>query len=92
VFIRLKISTGRKKKKERKRCDQFISIALGSGLELDPPHPPCVSLEATNWGGPSDEAGKTEVPGGVCTIKIPPCSKALSAEYRSKFAALHRQW
>jgi hypothetical protein len=46
------------------------------------------------WGSPSDETGKTEAP---ChwrcgTIKIPPCSKALSAEHRPNFAALHQQW
>jgi hypothetical protein len=40
-------------------------------------------------GGPSDETGKTEV---LChsrcgTIKIPPCSKALSAEHRPKFCS-----
>jgi hypothetical protein len=41
-----------------------------------------------------DETGKTEVPcpSRCGTIKIPPYSKALSAEHRPKFAALHRQW
>jgi hypothetical protein len=39
--------------------------------------------------GPSDETGKTEVPShSRCgTIKIPPCSKALSAEHRPKFCS-----
>jgi hypothetical protein len=45
--------------------------------------------EAPEWGGPSDETGKTEV---LChsrcgAIKIPPCSKALSAEHRPKFCS-----
>jgi hypothetical protein len=41
----------------------------------------------------SDETGKTEVPchSRFGTIKIPPCSKALSAEHRLNIAALHRQ-
>jgi hypothetical protein len=43
----------------------------------------------TEWGGPSDEIGKTKVPcNSRCdTIKIPPCSKALSFEQRPKFTA-----
>jgi hypothetical protein len=43
--------------------------------------------------GPSDETGKTVVPchSSCGTIKIPPCSKALSAEHIDlNFAALHR--
>jgi hypothetical protein len=53
-------------------------------VRIDPPHP-----HATDWGGPSDETGKTEV---SChsrsgTIKIPPCSKALSAEHMPKFCS-----
>jgi hypothetical protein len=41
------------------------------------------------WGGPSDETWKTEAPCHIwCgTIKIPPCSKALSAEHRPKFCS-----
>jgi hypothetical protein len=47
----------------------------------------CVLHGATKWGGSLDETGKTEV---TChcrcgTMKIPPCSKALSAEHRTKF-------
>jgi hypothetical protein len=40
--------------------------------------------------GLSDETVKTEAPcrSRCGTIKIPPCSKALSAEHRPKFAAL----
>jgi hypothetical protein len=36
-----------------------------------------------------NETGKTEVPchSRCCTIKIPPCSKALSAEHRPKFCS-----
>jgi hypothetical protein len=46
-----------------------------------------VSEEATDWGGPSDETGKTEVPchSRCSSIKIPPSSRALCAEYRPKF-------
>jgi hypothetical protein len=45
-----------------------------------------VSLEASEWGGHPGETGKNEVPShSRCgTIKIPPCSKALGAEYRLK--------
>jgi hypothetical protein len=41
--------------------------------------------EASEWGGPSDETGKTEIPchSRCGTIKI----KALSAEHRSKFCS-----
>jgi hypothetical protein len=46
--------------------------------------------------GLSDETVLIEVPcrSSCGTIKIPPCSKGLSAEHRPKFAALacHRQW
>jgi hypothetical protein len=40
--------------------------------------------------GLSDKTGKTEVQcrSRCGLIKIPPCSKALSAEHRLKFAAL----
>jgi hypothetical protein len=45
---------------------------------------PCESWEAIEWGSPSNETGKTETPcpSRCGTIKIPPCSKALSAEQR----------
>jgi hypothetical protein len=51
---------------------------------------PWVSQEVTEWGGPSDETGKTDA---LCRsrcgmIKIPSCSKAPSAEYRPKFCSL----
>jgi hypothetical protein len=48
----------------------------------------------TEWGGPLDETRKNETPShSWCgTKKIPPCSKALSAEHnKAKAAALHRQ-
>jgi hypothetical protein len=55
-------------------------------VKTDPPHP----LEATKWGGPSDVTGKTEA---LChrrcgKIKIPQCSKALSAQHGPKFCSL----
>jgi hypothetical protein len=52
----------------------------------------CVSYKATEWGGPSDENGTTEAlcHSRCCTIKIPLCSKALSAEHKPKFLDLHR--
>jgi hypothetical protein len=42
------------------------------------------------WGSPLDETRKTEVPchSRCDTIKISPCSKALSAEHRPKFYSL----
>jgi hypothetical protein len=48
-----------------------------------------VRIEATEWGGPSEETGKTEVPchSRCGTIKIPPCSKALSAEHGAEFCS-----
>jgi hypothetical protein len=50
--------------------------------------------ETTSYKTIEDETGKTEVPcqSRCGTIKIPPCSKALSVEHRPKFLALHRQW
>jgi hypothetical protein len=50
---------------------------------------PCVSQESTEWDSPSDETGKTEAPchSRCGTIKIPPCSEALSAEHRPKFCS-----
>jgi hypothetical protein len=65
---------------------QFAIYPVRIRVRIDPPHPR-VSYEATEWGSPSDETGKTEA---LChskcgTIKIPPSSKALSAEHRPKF-------
>jgi hypothetical protein len=42
---------------------------------------------AIDWGGPSDETGKTEAPchSRCGAIKILPCSKALGAKHRPKF-------
>jgi hypothetical protein len=57
-------------------------------VRIGPPYPhACRKRRLHDWGGPSDETGKTEV---LChsrcgTIKIPFCSKALSAEHRPKF-------
>jgi hypothetical protein len=59
-------------------------------VRIDAPHThPCVSYEATEWGGPADETGKTEAPchSRCGTIEIPPCSKALIAEQRPKFCS-----
>jgi hypothetical protein len=43
---------------------------------------------------PSNDTGKIQVPyhSRCGTIKIPPCSKALSAEHRPKFLTLQWQW
>ena len=56
-------------------------------VRIGPPHP--LVCRKSEWGGPSDETGKTEVPchSRCGTIKIPPCSKALSAEQRHKFCS-----
>jgi hypothetical protein len=57
-------------------------------VRIDPPRPlVCCYKEATEWGSPSDETRKAEAPyhSRCGTIKIPPCSKALSAEHRPKF-------
>jgi hypothetical protein len=60
-------------------------------VRMDPPHPlVCrTNVRATNWGGPSDETEKNENPchSRCGTIKIPPCSKALSAERRPKICS-----
>jgi hypothetical protein len=64
-------------------------------VRIDSPHPLMCLKKATEWGGPSDETGKTEVPlhSRCGMIKIPPFSKALSAEHIGlNFAALHRHW
>jgi hypothetical protein len=58
-------------------------------VRIGPPHPHACHMRRLNGGGPSDETVKTEV---LChsrcgTIKIPPCSKALSAEHRPKFCS-----
>jgi hypothetical protein len=60
--------------------------SVGIQVRIGPPHLP----EATEWGGPSDETGKTEVPchSRCGTIKILPCSRALRAEHRPKFCSL----
>lgn len=48
---------------------------------------PCLSLEVTKWGSPSDEITKIETPchSRCDTINVPPCSKAASSEHRPKF-------
>jgi hypothetical protein len=60
-------------------------------VRIDPPHPLVSPKRRLNGGGgvPSNETGKTEVPrhSRCGTIKIPPCSKALSAEHRPKFCS-----
>jgi hypothetical protein len=59
---------------------------------IDPPHLLVCRKKRLNGvdRGPSDETGKTEAPchGRCGTIKIPPYSKDLSAEDRSKFCRL----
>jgi hypothetical protein len=54
---------------------------------IDPSHPLMSRKRRLNGGGPSDKTGKTETPchSRYGTIKIPPCSKALSADHRPKF-------
>jgi hypothetical protein len=63
-----------------------VELSVRIRVRIGPLHPPCMPQEVTDWGGPLDEAGKTEVPCHSIsgTIKIPPCSKALSAELRPK--------
>jgi hypothetical protein len=56
-------------------------------VRLDLPHPHVCRKTQLVGGGPSDETGETEA---LChsrcgTMKIPPCSKALSAEHRPNF-------
>jgi hypothetical protein len=53
----------------------------------DPPHTLVCRKMPQNGAGPSDETWKLH---GM--IKIPPCSKALSADIGLNFAALHRKW
>jgi hypothetical protein len=45
--------------------------------------------DATKWGGPLDETGKSEAPchSRCGTVNIPPCSKTLSAEHRPRFCS-----
>jgi hypothetical protein len=58
-------------------------------VRINPPHPLVCRKRRLNGGDPSEETGKTEVPchSRCCTIKIPPCSKALSIEHRPKFCS-----
>jgi hypothetical protein len=58
-------------------------------VRIDPPHPLVCRKKRLNRGGLSDETEKTEAPShSRCgTIKIPPCSKALSAEHKPKFCS-----
>jgi hypothetical protein len=60
-------------------------------VRIGHPHP-LVCRKVTKWGVPLDETRKMEVPchSRCGTIKIPPCSKAMSAEQlRLNFAALN---
>jgi hypothetical protein len=56
-------------------------------VRIGPLHPLASRKRRLNGGVPSDETGKTEEPcRSECgTIKIPPNSKALSAEHTPKF-------
>jgi hypothetical protein len=51
--------------------------------------PFCVMYEATEWGSLSDETGKTEAPchSRCGTIKVPPYSKAMGDEHRTKICS-----
>jgi hypothetical protein len=55
-------------------------------VRIGPPHPLACRKRRLN---PLDETGETEVPchSRCGTIKIPPCSKALSAEHGPKFCS-----
>jgi hypothetical protein len=72
----------------------LLFIPVGIQVRIDPPNPLVCRKRRLNEGYLSDETVKYEVPcrSRCGMIKIPPCSKALSAEYRPKFAALHWQW
>ena len=52
---------------------------------------PGLSYKATKWAVLQDETKKTEVPclSWYDTIKISPCSKAISAQQRYSYVALH---
>jgi hypothetical protein len=39
----------------------ITSVSMRIRVRIDPPHPLVYRKEATKWGGPSDETGKTEV-------------------------------
>jgi hypothetical protein len=63
---------------------------LNSGnFTREPSHTLVCLKKRLKWGCPSDEIGKTKVQSHSSgdTIKIPPCSKALSAEHRPKFCS-----
>jgi hypothetical protein len=64
--------------------DPFSAHNLCKYLESSPKH---VIINVI--GDPSDETGKIEAPchSRCDMIKIPPCSKALSAEHRPKFCS-----
>jgi hypothetical protein len=66
----------------KKSKHSIINRPVSIRVRIDPPY-----TLICRRGGHSDETGKTEV---TChsrcgTIKIPPCSKVLSAEHRPKF-------
>jgi hypothetical protein len=78
----LKPSVGRVQGAKLPKAEEFLhvkGVKMGEG-------------DSNGGGGarrPLDETGKTEAlcQGRCGTIKIPPCSKALSAEHRPKFCS-----
>jgi hypothetical protein len=62
-----------------------VRIQVRIGL----PHPLVSRKRRLNGGGPLEESGKTEASfqNRCGTIKIPPCSKAMSATHRPKFGS-----
>jgi hypothetical protein len=66
-------------------------------VRIYPPHPLVCHKKAIEWGGPSDQKKKKKIKINIKKrtktkmwhdIKIPHCSKALSAEHRPKFCSL----
>jgi hypothetical protein len=65
----------------------FVSVPVRIRVRIDPSHPLVCCKRRLNGAVLRMETGKTEVPchSRCSTIKIPPCSKALSADNRPKF-------
>jgi hypothetical protein len=68
----------------------YECVVVPSNTTIEDPGKNRLSTSPCEWGGPSDETRKTEVPchSRCGAIKIPPCSKARSAEHRPKFYSL----
>jgi hypothetical protein len=71
----------------------IVTFPVRIRVRIDLPHPLVCHKRRLNGAVLRIRPEKTEVPchSRCGTIKIPHCSKALSAEYRPKFAALHLQ-